>query len=82
MSIEEEIEDITQKFLHRNRGKGVECVDLVTELQSILDERFDFKVLVELATISNKCVIIYSEERKFEEIIKYIGKQVKDDRLD
>jgi hypothetical protein len=77
MSVEEEIEDITQKFLYKNRGKGLGCNDLVVKLQSTLNENFDFKVVAELSSISDKCVIIYSEERDFEEIVKYIGKQVK-----
>jgi hypothetical protein len=77
MSVEEEIEDITQKFLHKNRGNGLKCEDLATKLQSILNEKFDFKILVEISYLNDKCIIIHSEEKELEEIIKYIGKQTK-----
>ena len=66
-------------YLIKHRGAGMDKAVIVNELQEIMDSIFrpEVGVKVELDRMSGVCVIVYSFELQFEEVIKYIGKQTK-----
>jgi hypothetical protein len=78
--------DLTEKlidfevevYLQRHRGSGMEKDNLVRDVQEIMDSIFkpEVGVTVELDKLSGSCIIVYSHELGFEEVIKYIGKQI------
>jgi hypothetical protein len=64
-------------YLIKRRGLGMDRDVIVQEVQGILDSIFkpEVKIKVELDKLSGVCIIVYSHELQFEEVIKYIGKQ-------
>lgn len=70
-----------EAYLQKHRGMGMEKASLVEEVQEIMDSIFkpEVGVTVELDKLSGSCIIVYSHELGFEEVIKYIGKQIKKD---
>lgn len=69
-----------ETYLIRRRGYGMDGKVIVKEVQEIMDSMFkpEIAVKVELDKLSGVCIVIHSYEFQFEDVIKYIGKQIKE----